>query len=590
VNPALVNAKNSVTQAQAEVNQAKMEALQGQKDLIERRLELANAQAATKDAQYEKCQAELDIPKWQKKVDLLAELAKKFEKEKVQEDKSFKDLQKAAEDELQAAKNKVKDAEHKETCAKEKVTSAQAAVHKAEGVSECLQKDQQKAESKLQQAIQSLLNQVQATPASTAGATTKVAADATPNLLLLASALTPMTIGCSGTLIGQTYAEGPIGVPCLEAPCPLRIPYARSKSLCGCSLVAPIAGSSLPATGPGFDSMELPAAEWPAMPSAAPARGHHLHKRLSTPKLLPTESPDPPPLSGSMPIQGRSSVPTPRVRRASYQREETPDPSSQPAAEMLTPTILAGPAPDPNLARPPLPLPDTPETYRQLRYFGAVAGPTDQKRPGESPTTQRDYPSRDPFAFQPHVTVVPLPPAERVSDGSIGQRNSDLGIELAQDRLVAREGKSVRTYHFDLPARFPVTKFGPMCCAFEGEGAVIHEGMRFLSRQDGRYEVRFNVTAPSMPVVIRLQLVLYEKDGHVPRTLTLPPIVLKPSGLTTFPEDLEAWVDPTSYIVSVTGYSQVVNEVHQPDNTSFLLVKRIGTARFGSGVRYQSTP
>src|SRR5208282_3704884 len=102
--------------------------------------------------------------------------------------------------------------------------------------------------------------------------------------------------------------------------------------------------------------------------------------------------------------------------------------------------------------------------------------------------------------------------------------------------------------------------------------------------------VRFNITAPSIPVVVRLQLVLYEKDGHVPRTLTLPPVVLKPTSLDAFPDDLEAGVDPTSYIVTVLGYSQVVREVHQPDNGTFLLVKRIGTARFGSGVRQQATP
>jgi hypothetical protein len=124
--------------------------------------------------------------------------------------------------------------------------------------------------------------------------------------------------------------------------------------------------------------------------------------------------------------------------------------------------------------------------------------------------------------------------------------------------------------------------------------------MRLLAGQDGRYEVRFNITAPSVPVLLRLQLILFE-EGHpdprygrpIPRTLTLAPIFLQPdpSDEKSFPNNLEGGVYPTSYLVSVLGYSQVIKEV-QGDKTNpghLLLVKRNGVARIGSGVQFQAT-
>src|SRR5262249_5204805 len=128
----------------------------------------------------------------------------------------------------------------------------------------------------------------------------------------------------------------------------------------------------------------------------------------------------------------------------------------------------------------------------------------------------------------------------------------------------------------------------------------IHEGMRVLIRQDGQYQVRFNITAPAIPLRLRLQLILFEDSRAdiklaqpIPRTLTLPPIVIEPTGADTFPANLEAGIHPTSYLVSVRGYSQVVKEAtgnDEPGGGKFLLVKRIGTARIGSGVQYQGSP
>jgi hypothetical protein len=164
------------------------------------------------------------------------------------------------------------------------------------------------------------------------------------------------------------------------------------------------------------------------------------------------------------------------------------------------------------------------------------------------------------------------------------------------DSLVDKKDSRIWTYHFDLPARFPLTKFGQECCGFEAEGAVIHEGMRLLAREDGQYEVRFNVSTPAMPVLMRLQLVLYENGNSVPRTLTLPFIAIKPWDLQTYPDNTLEAIDPKEYLVSVRGYSQVIYEIMNIDQLperehrkhSFLLVKRIGTARFGSGFQDQS--
>jgi hypothetical protein len=229
-------------------------------------------------------------------------------------------------------------------------------------------------------------------------------------------------------------------------------------------------------------------------------------------------------------------------------------------------------------------------TYKP--HTGGTGSPEDENRE-----------PRDPFSSQPRVTVVPVSSTES-SDSYVDGESPwsarskpelDRLFDSKNDRDATKHGR-VWTYYFDHPARFPTIKFGSNQCAFEGEGAVIHEGMRLLARQDGKYELRFNMTAPSIPVSLRLQLVLYLAGSvpgqPIPRTLTLPPIVLQRSGEKAFPNDLEGGLHPTTYLVSVLGYSQVVKEA-QSDKKSpgyILLVKRNGTARMGSGVQYQATP
>ncbi|HWE38412.1 MAG TPA: hypothetical protein VG406_17705 [Isosphaeraceae bacterium] len=268
----------------------------------------------------------------------------------------------------------------------------------------------------------------------------------------------------------------------------------------------------------------------------------------------------------------------------------TPDETTPPAKE--------GAAPGEPQAKPDANTP-APKQAPGNRGGPKPPGPTQPSRP---PGQDDDdlHLSRDSFPNLPTVTILKVPaPDDDESQMPLGPPNP----RPKTNRLIGENPQAPYwTYPFDLPARFPLTKFGSRCCAFEGDGAVIHEGMRLLARVDGQYEVRFNVTTPAMPVMLKLQLILFERldspgldsRPYVPKTLTLPPIWLRPWDSDPFPDarDPGEGIQPPSYLVSVRGYSQVIKEIHAPDSKyardgkrNFLVVKRIGTARFGSGVR-----
>ena len=243
-----------------------------------------------------------------------------------------------------------------------------------------------------------------------------------------------------------------------------------------------------------------------------------------------------------------------------------------------------------------------PGTYAFVSRFRMGSPPRSfQGVSSEGVSQDAKRPGRDPFWCQPKISVIPLCPSKHDDDASGLLPGNIEPLRPPQDELLDKPDSHVWTYHFDHPARFPMIKYGSRCCAFEGEGAIIHEGMRLLARQDGQYEVRFNITTPSIPVLLRLQLILFEKgrpdpmDGRpIPRTLTLPPIVIRrqTNDPEAFPNDLEGGIYPTSYLVSVQGYSQVIKEAQEEKKWPgyLLLVKRNGTARIGSGVQYQATP
>jgi hypothetical protein len=199
-------------------------------------------------------------------------------------------------------------------------------------------------------------------------------------------------------------------------------------------------------------------------------------------------------------------------------------------------------------------------------------------------SAERDLVHEDAFSSLPSISVI-RSSYERATDRDEGQ--------TAGAGTASALGSAYRSdYRFDLPARFALARFGSDRCqgSCEDEGAIIHEGMRILTREDGQYEVRFNVTAPATQITLRLQLLLYdETSAPFPKTLTLPPIRLAPADGGDW-ESRDRPSDPyhgdpvlLSYLVRLKGHSHVVRE----RNGSFLLARRIGTARFGSGAPAQ---
>lgn len=67
-------------------------------------------------------------------------------------------------------------------------------------------------------------------------------------------------------------------------------------------------------------------------------------------------------------------------------------------------------------------------------------------------------------------------------------------------------------FTFDRPAHFPLPEFGRDGEPIDHLGLVIYEGMRFVVDRDGHYTVRFLASAPAMPVELRLQFFVADKD------------------------------------------------------------------------------
>jgi hypothetical protein len=89
---------------------------------------------------------------------------------------------------------------------------------------------------------------------------------------------------------------------------------------------------------------------------------------------------------------------------------------------------------------------------------------------------------------------------------------STLGLSTAEDLDYSAHPASfganptdefVGDYRFDGPARFPLRNFGLNGHAGEDVGAIIYEGMRLAVKEGGRYQVRFVLGTPAMPVTMR---------------------------------------------------------------------------------------
>jgi hypothetical protein len=398
--------------------------------------------------------------------------------------------------------------------------------------------------------------------------------------VLLACECGQFVLGCLGAPLGLVCPEMPLPA-CIQADlCPRTVPLATAT--CPCpdpSCVPPVMGLSARVSNPAVTPI------LPQPPVPPPTTLRELRDFGATPTL-----PDLPGSPANPSQQGRSED-------GGATAQNAPGSSTwyQPVALVVQPFVRLF-----QLMTSSVPAPTNPS-------------PAVGRRPRDAADDQRP---RDSFSDLPQVIVLQLPPPDDDRDDSSGlfRKKKPLSNRLLKEELEGGENNDFQypfwIYPFDLPARFPVTRFGSSrTCAFEGDGAVIHEGMRLLARVDGQYEVRFNVTAPAMPVMLKLQLLLYQRPDSpglskcrvpVAKTLTLPPIWLRPWGSDPFPNsnDPGEGTSPTTYQVSVRGYSQVIKEVHSPESAyaatepskrNFLLVKRIGTARFGSGVRALKT-
>jgi hypothetical protein len=166
---------------------------------------------------------------------------------------------------------------------------------------------------------------------------------------------------------------------------------------------------------------------------------------------------------------------------------------------------------------------------------------------------------------------------------------------------------------FDSAAQFPLPEFGLPTPEYgdagprmDRDGVIIEEGMYIQANADGRYDVRFVVRTPRMPVSMKLQLTVlksesisvglydtspirpdeltdrrppklkFAKSSRPVGTITLPTIYLKPDRTQTDDGEEVAW------IVSHQGYSHVLQQLLKEENgvVNCRLLRK-GTARLG---------
>lgn len=197
-----------------------------------------------------------------------------------------------------------------------------------------------------------------------------------------------------------------------------------------------------------------------------------------------------------------------------------------------------------------------------------------------------------PPSLRPHDAFFFLPQVDRILEWNRQNAMPEQGGGTVAPRYPSLEwegcqcGLKPKVFFFYQPAQFPYPWFGPAGESLPLDGALIHEGMRFIATKDGQYEVRLTITTPGMPVTLRLQLLLSDnlQDAF---TLTLPPI-----NLYNPDKQFQGNYLGNSYQVRHAGFSPLVAR-YWDHLESFSLVRH-GTARFGSwpeGIeRYESLP
>lgn len=206
----------------------------------------------------------------------------------------------------------------------------------------------------------------------------------------------------------------------------------------------------------------------------------------------------------------------------------------------------------------------------------AVEPPSDVQR-GASQALVPRMPVEDTFWFAPRVQrITESQDLDQLLRSECDYNNAN-GEFLAPVGLEATECPARRT-RFDAPAHFPMPRFGQSGQLFKEEGAMIYEGMQFVSYDTGRYRIRFVVGTPGMAVALRLRLVLYDANKGREVTLTLPMISLVAQD--TIKETDKGRPREILYLVQANGYLPALkHNLH-----CYSLVRREGTARFGFGL------
>lgn len=143
--------------------------------------------------------------------------------------------------------------------------------------------------------------------------------------------------------------------------------------------------------------------------------------------------------------------------------------------------------------------------------------------------------------------------------------------------IAGRCGILTKEFRFSAPAHFPYPRFGAVNDYYADDGIVIYEGMRLVVAQNGYYEVQFTATSPAMPVTVRMQLFVSDREKQF-STLTLPPILLNPQDSFEHDHAEHGNCLHNTWQVRHIGYSPILA-------ARFAIlhaVVREGTARFGS--------
>lgn len=131
---------------------------------------------------------------------------------------------------------------------------------------------------------------------------------------------------------------------------------------------------------------------------------------------------------------------------------------------------------------------------------------------------------------------------------------------------------TVHEYRFHSPAHIAWRRFAELGGPLDQTGVVIYEGMQFAAREDGSYQVAFDVQTPAAPVDLRLQLTFQNSGDRRWHTITLPPISL--------PATIDQLDGPQVMRVVQRGYSSALEMA--PLIEDFEL-RRSGTATIGFG-------